>query len=310
MAPAAQWMKGLTPEMVQRAEDELGETPQLRKQSLKELKELINGQKTFCPVMDDSFLLRFLRCKKYDVKKAFITLKNYHDFKNRYSGTITDRTPSKLKNVLEMDCVFLTPKRGPNGEGVAIVFLGKFDIENLSAFELYAATFLCADIGIETEASQVCGGALIFDFQGITLNKLRHFSNPSYLACLVRGIQNCFPYRIPGFHMVHEPSYFSMTYSIVKPMLSKKLKERVHFHGNDLSSLHKFYPPEILPKELGGHLGEKEFEEFRTYILSKESFIEKLNKYVYNGHDSFYDEEENTRRKIRLQEENLKNLTL
>nr|XP_042911964.1 alpha-tocopherol transfer protein-like [Parasteatoda tepidariorum] len=140
---------------------------------------------------------------------------------------------------------------------------------------------------MDTEASQVCGGAVIFDFQGITLNKLRCFSSPPFLTLVFRGIQNCFPYRIPGFHVVHEPSYFSMTYNIIKPMLSKKLKERFHFHGNNLSSLHKFFSPEILPKELGGHLGEKEFSEFRTYIQSKESFVEKLNQCIYDEGNVF-----------------------
>ncbi|XP_042911964.2 alpha-tocopherol transfer protein-like isoform X1 [Parasteatoda tepidariorum] len=287
MAHTPMWMKGLTPQMIRRAKEELGETSQLRKQCLEEFKELIIAQEELCSVMDDSFLLRFLRCKKYDVKKAFITLKNYYDFKKRYSGIITDLTPSKLKRVLEMDCIFMSPMRGPNDENVTIIFVGKFDVVNLSAYELYAASYLCGELGMDTEASQVCGGAVIFDFQGITLNKLRCFSSPPFLTLVFRGIQNCFPYRIPGFHVVHEPSYFSMTYNIIKPMLSKKLKERFHFHGNNLSSLHKFFSPEILPKELGGHLGEKEFSEFRTYIQSKESFVEKLNQCIYDEGNVF-----------------------
>ncbi|GBN07752.1 hypothetical protein AVEN_57881-1 [Araneus ventricosus] len=79
----------------------------------------------FCPLLDDEFLLRFLRAKKFDVSRAFSTLTNYYAFKVRYSGVVTDFLPKDLRSVFETDKVFISPKRGPNGEGILISFIGK-----------------------------------------------------------------------------------------------------------------------------------------------------------------------------------------
>lgn len=38
------WMNGLTPEMVKKAEEELGETIEVRTQALKDFRRLINGK--------------------------------------------------------------------------------------------------------------------------------------------------------------------------------------------------------------------------------------------------------------------------
>ncbi|GFQ85782.1 retinaldehyde-binding protein 1 [Trichonephila clavata] len=79
----------------------------------------------FQPLVEEEFLIRFLRGRKYDVNRAFNTLKNYYSLKSRYSGIITDFTPQDLKLVLEMDRVFISPKRARDGEGILISFLGK-----------------------------------------------------------------------------------------------------------------------------------------------------------------------------------------
>ncbi|GBO31330.1 hypothetical protein AVEN_131495-1 [Araneus ventricosus] len=92
----------------------------LRPREALQVKEKSKG---FCPLQDDEFLLRFLRGRKYDVSRAFTTLKNYYMFKSEYSGVITDLTPTDLKRVLELEHVFVSPKRAPGGEGLLIVFL-------------------------------------------------------------------------------------------------------------------------------------------------------------------------------------------
>ncbi|OQR72489.1 alpha-tocopherol transfer protein-like, partial [Tropilaelaps mercedesae] len=53
------------------AERELGETPSRRRAELKNLRRLIAEEEDFNPRQDDAFLLRFLRCRKYDAERAF-----------------------------------------------------------------------------------------------------------------------------------------------------------------------------------------------------------------------------------------------
>lgn len=56
----------------QKAETELGENDEHRKEKVKQLYEIIiNDENIPLARRDDSFLLRFLRAKKFDVDKAF-----------------------------------------------------------------------------------------------------------------------------------------------------------------------------------------------------------------------------------------------
>lgn len=60
------------------AERELGETPSRRRAELKNLRRLIAEEEGFNPRQDDAFLLRFLRCRKYDADRAFKVSENYN----------------------------------------------------------------------------------------------------------------------------------------------------------------------------------------------------------------------------------------
>lgn len=53
------------------AEKELGETSNRRRIELKNLRHLIADEIDFNPRLDDAFLLRFLRCRKFDAERAF-----------------------------------------------------------------------------------------------------------------------------------------------------------------------------------------------------------------------------------------------
>ncbi|GBL74647.1 hypothetical protein AVEN_210672-1, partial [Araneus ventricosus] len=47
-------------------------------------------------------------------------------------------------------------------------YTGSFDIDSFTVEQHFAATLASAEIGMETEASQVCGSRLIIDMQGMT----------------------------------------------------------------------------------------------------------------------------------------------
>ncbi|GIY49986.1 alpha-tocopherol transfer protein-like [Caerostris extrusa] len=282
------WMKGLTPDMVKKAEDELRETPEKKAEALKEIKILIQEEPGFGPLQDDEFLVRFLRAKKYDVDRAFNTLKNYYSFKSRYSGIVTDLTPQDLKFVFEMNKVFVPTKRARNGEGIIIVKAGAFDMEACTLEQHVAAGFIGVEVGLQTEATQVCGGIMVIDMKGMTWRKLMVYFNPTFITTIVRCIQDVMPSRVSGIHVVNEPVYFGSVFKLVKPIITKKLRSRLHFHSSDLKSLQEHLPPETLPKELGGYLGEEEFRSFRSMMLQNNALIERLSAYTYNGVKSSY----------------------
>lgn len=276
------WTKELTPEVIKKAELELGETPEVREKALAELRKLIVNEEGLSIPTDDSFLIRFLRAKKYDVKRSLKCLKGYYGLKAKYPEML-NKTPSEVKDVLEKNIYYVTMKRSYEGEGVLVIRVGELDENVLTVEDVIGAGFVSIDIGIDAEYSQICGSSLIFDFNNVTLKTVSTFATTKILSLLARGEQGAWPHRVNGVHMINEPAFLTVFFNIVKPMLSQKIRDRLHFHGKDLKSLHKFYPAEILPEQLGGTAGPKEFKEFQSSIQERQKLGEKLTEFTYKG---------------------------
>ncbi|GFR27426.1 alpha-tocopherol transfer protein-like, partial [Trichonephila clavata] len=116
------WQKELIPEVIKKAELDLGETPAVKEQALEELRKLIVSEEGFQIPTDDSFLLRFLRAKKYDVNRSFKCLKNYYHLKST-SPEMFNKTPFEVKDLLEKNIYYVARKRGYRGEGVLVVLI-------------------------------------------------------------------------------------------------------------------------------------------------------------------------------------------
>ncbi|GFU12315.1 CRAL_TRIO_N domain-containing protein [Nephila pilipes] len=183
------WQEGLTPEIKRKAEEELGETPEIKIQSLKELRRLIKEEAEFQPVKDDAFLIRFLRVKKYDVKKAFNCLRNYYVYKARYSRLLTDFKPSELLHVFKMNNLLYLPYRHPSGTEVAYMRPACYNIDEVTLEEIFAVGLLELEYSLQFEASQVCGYILIFDLDKINLRIMKYYASPKIIFRFVRLIQ-------------------------------------------------------------------------------------------------------------------------
>ena len=89
--------------------------------------------------------------------------------------------------------------------------------------------------------------------------------------------QNGVPARFKGMHYINDP--YSLTgyiYRIIRPILSKKMRQRFHFHGRNLEELFSFVSPEILPDEIGGSGGSFNADWYREALFQDhESIVEK-----------------------------------
>ncbi|GFT26228.1 alpha-tocopherol transfer protein-like [Nephila pilipes] len=274
------WIEGLTPEMVKKAEDELGETPEVRRKAVAELTKLLKGEPYLKPRLEEKFLVRYLRAKKYKVDKACKTLLYYYSFKSKFANIFTNFKPSQLKHVLDMNCINLLPLRDEDGASIGLIRIGEFDPSKATCEEFIATCLMCAEIGTDNEATLVCGSVCVLDLKGLTFKKMLRFSSVNLLSLFVASMQDCVACRVKSMHVVNEPYFFSTILKIVKQFMHKKLKDRLHCHGNNLKSLHRHIPPEILPDYLGGHLCYSN-EDYISKVLEKESYMEDVNKYGY-----------------------------
>ncbi|GBN93075.1 hypothetical protein AVEN_41359-1, partial [Araneus ventricosus] len=141
------------------------------------------------PRLEEKFLLRYLRAKKYNIRKAYKSLMCYYYFKEKYDGIFTSLKPSQVKHVLDMNCVSLLPFRNRDGSSIGVVRMGNFDPSVASCEELIATCLICAEIGTDSEATIVCGSVCIMDMQGFTLRKMLHFSSINLLSLFVASLQ-------------------------------------------------------------------------------------------------------------------------
>ncbi|CAL1300594.1 unnamed protein product, partial [Larinioides sclopetarius] len=82
--PLSYFIDHLTPAMIEEARTQLNETDETRPKAMEEFKKLIEKEKKLVSIMDEDFLIAFLRARKFNVKKAFKLLQNYWQFRKEY----------------------------------------------------------------------------------------------------------------------------------------------------------------------------------------------------------------------------------
>lgn len=65
--------------------------------------------------LDDTFLLRFLRARKFDYDRALQLLLNYHSGRKAWPEVFQDLKPSTVKHVLDLGFLTVLPQPDPNG---------------------------------------------------------------------------------------------------------------------------------------------------------------------------------------------------
>ncbi len=79
-----------------------------------------------------------------------------------------------------------------------------------------------------------------------------------------------------AFHVINVSYAVDVAYhSVVRPLLSSSLRDRIHFHG-DLQSLHAHVDKQILPEELGGEDGPLSNEDGLEALISLRPYFGEL----------------------------------
>ena len=60
------------------------------------------------------------------------------------------------------------------------------------------------------------------------------------------------PYRLAGLWLFHQSAVVTVLMAIVRPFMSRKMKERIRLFGADFSELHRRVDPALLPPDFGG----------------------------------------------------------
>jgi retinaldehyde-binding protein 1 len=198
------------------------------------------------------FIYRCLRIKDYDVEKAAKLVRNFAKSTHALHDILEKFQPKFYKDLFMNGVFTVLNTRDQFGRQVIISRVGRWDPKAFDFDEAACAAMLLFSytVGLSAE-TQRKGIVFVHDLSGFGMQHVKAIK-PGRLTRLIDLMQDGSPGRIKGIHMIFHPKIFGLIYQLVKPFLREKLSKRVHFHGDDLTSLHKHLGMEILPKSLGG----------------------------------------------------------
>lgn len=120
---------GVSEKVQKIAKKELRENESAREQSLEQFRDWIKKNQDIANVRtDDSFLLRFLRAKKFSVPMAEQMLLKYLNLRHTFPAMIKklDFLEPKVSSLINNGYIFASPIRDSKGRRVIIAFASEF----------------------------------------------------------------------------------------------------------------------------------------------------------------------------------------
>lgn len=114
-----------------------------------------------------------------------------------------------------------------------------FDSSRATIDEIFRTNVLALEYMVREVETQIAGLVVILDMSGLALNHAKFFT-PYYAKKTVQLVQETFPLRFKGFHIVNEPFYFDAIMAVLKPFLKEKMKKRVLVLNNASMTLKIF----------------------------------------------------------------------
>uniref|UniRef100_A0A336MYS2 CSON010304 protein n=1 Tax=Culicoides sonorensis TaxID=179676 RepID=A0A336MYS2_CULSO len=244
------------------AYENFGETSEKRENSLKEFRDWISVNKKIiaCPT-DESFLLRFLRARKFNIKEAGELFENYLFYNTAYPQWFQNISTSDAAVAELIDNGFIVPlpKRDKAGRTIIFYRTKRLDPERFSSADMTKAQELVCRRLLKNDEVQIGGAIFLWDDinllqDHITMWTLVDFKKFFDYTSKGAPIQLVAIYRmnLPGFAR----SFYEVVGKVMGPMLKDKMKIIT-----DIPHLHTLIEPKLLPTEYGGELDLKQIEE-------------------------------------------------
>ncbi|XP_002739962.1 alpha-tocopherol transfer protein-like isoform X1 [Saccoglossus kowalevskii] len=314
--PRQPYVCKLSATMQEKAKRELNEDPSTRNAKIDELRARFKKERPEIKLPpEDAFLVRFLRCKKFDVDRAFKMLVHYYEVRRKYPELYSNYRPSAYRQIYEQEIEAMLPAKDKSGRAVIVFSIMrttyvlcdqlkqamdtvercmevvvareglqrvqqpcKWDPDRYDPDLITAAFSIAMEKIIEDEEVQVNGVVFVGDYEGLTMRHILKMG-PTQAKKQMDCMMNSNPMRFKANHIIRQPEIMDTLFLIFKPFMSAKLIERHHFHGQEYGTLHEHVPSSILPPEFGGQFMDFDWMEWFKNLMKCDAEFEYRNQF-------------------------------
>ena len=122
---------------------------------------------------DDRFLLRFLRSKKFDVRRSHDMYECYRQFYSNNPAMETELDPRAVRHVWDSAVLGGLKGRDRRGRSVLVAFPGRWNPATHALEDILRAMLMQLEYLIMSEETQVNGIVLVADFKDFSLHHVR-----------------------------------------------------------------------------------------------------------------------------------------
>ncbi|MBZ3873284.1 Alpha-tocopherol transfer protein [Sciurus carolinensis] len=199
----------------------------------------------FAPLqLTDSFLLRFLRARDFDLDLAWRLLKNYYKWRAECPELSADLHPGSILGLLKAGYHGVLRSRDPTGSKVLIYRIAYWDPKVFTAYDVFRVSLITSELIVQEVETQRNGVKAIFDLEGWQ---------------------------------------FSHAFQIT-PSVAKKIAAvlTIHMHGNNYKQSLLQHFPDILPLEYGGEELSMEdiCQEWTNFIMKSEDYLSSISEII------------------------------
>ncbi|XP_017887877.1 alpha-tocopherol transfer protein-like [Ceratina calcarata] len=271
------------------AKEELREDKNTRDQALQQIRNWIklNPRIQNCR-LDARFLLRFLRCKKFNVPMAEEAIERYLLLRQVYHPAFNhlDLTEPTMEELMSLGYLFAAPGRDAKGRRVIIARPGVFDPHKYTNADMCRIHAITYEALMEDEESQVRGFVHFADGAGVSFPHLTLFT-PKEAVRIVKNGERTIPMRHKEVNAINTHPSLKFALDFGMSLISDKIKKRVKIYTSLEDAINHKMDTSLLPKEYGGtipmkemiDLWRKELQELQPTLLSHDKMRVRLDMY-------------------------------
>ncbi|XP_057300190.1 alpha-tocopherol transfer protein-like [Hydractinia symbiolongicarpus] len=265
----------LSPHLVEKARRELNEYPETRLQKIAELREKLKERPDLRFDTTNKDLIRFLRARKFDVGRAFELVVAHYECKRDNGEVFGNFSPSTEKRTFESGWNVTFPERDQEGRKVLAFRPGTWDPSERSLMNNLRANIMAMEVLIQDEETQINGVVFVVDFRNFGMTQAKAL-NPLVFRKYGSIVFNCYPVRIKGIHILHQPAVFTVIFAIISQFMKEKVKKRVVLHGVEISGLCEYINKDLIPSDYGGTNRETDLRAWVKHVMDSEEELEHI----------------------------------